>query len=221
MKVLIIGGGKVGTYLASHLLDGNHEVIVIEQRREELERLQRELGAEHVMLGSGTDPVVLESAGIRTMQVVAAVTGSDETNLVVTNLSRFEFNVPRTIARVNNPKNDWMFTPDMGVDVALNQADLMVHLILEEMSMGDMMTLLKLRRGKFSIIERKIVSQFKPGWKPSWSMTKLPKDSVILAVMRKDDILIPHGDLELKAGDELIVLVHGAQLDQLEKILNS
>jgi trk system potassium uptake protein TrkA len=104
MKVLIIGGGKVGTYLASHLLADKHEIMVIEQRREELERLQRELGAEHVMLGNGTDPVVLESAGIRTMQVIAAVTGSDETNLVVTNLSRFEFNVPRTIARINNPK---------------------------------------------------------------------------------------------------------------------
>ncbi|MGV8026398.1 MAG: potassium channel family protein [Anaerolineaceae bacterium] len=220
MKVLIIGGGKVGTYLASHLLADNHEVVVIEQRREELERLQRELGPDHVILGSGTDPAVLESAGIRTMQVIAAVTGSDETNLVVTNLSRFEFNVPRTIARINNPKNDWMFTTDMGVDVALNQADLMVHLILEEMSMGDMMTLLKLRRGKFSIIEEKLA--------PNSSLVeiqleqaKLPKDSVILAVMRKDDILIPHGNLELKAGDELIVLVHGAQLDQLKKILNS
>lgn len=220
MKVLIIGGGKVGTYLASHLLADKHEIMVIEQRREELERLQRELGAEHVMLGNGTDPVVLESAGIRTMQVIAAVTGSDETNLVVTNLSRFEFNVPRTIARINNPKNDWMFTADMGVDVALNQADLMVHLILEEMSMGDMMTLLKLRRGKFSIIEEKLA--------PQSSMVgirleqaKLPSDSVILAVMRKDDILIPHGSLELKAGDELIILVHGAQLDQLKKLLIS
>ncbi|HOJ00794.1 MAG TPA: TrkA family potassium uptake protein [Anaerolineaceae bacterium] len=220
MKVLIIGGGKVGTYLASHLLDGSHEVTVVEPRREELERLQSELGAEHVILGNGTDPVVLESAGIRTMQVVAAVTGSDETNLVVTNLARFEFNVPRIIARVNNPKNNWMFTADMGVDVALNQADLMVHLILEEMSMGDMMTLLKLRRGKFSIVEEKLA--------PQSSLTgarleqaKLPQDSVLLAVMRKDDILIPHGNLELKAGDELIVLVHSAQLDQLEKILNS
>ncbi|NMC29144.1 MAG: TrkA family potassium uptake protein [Pelolinea sp.] len=220
MKVLIIGGGKVGTYLASHLLADKHEIMVIEQRREELERLQRELGAEHVMLGNGTDPVVLESAGIRTMQVIAAVTGSDETNLVVTNLSRFEFNVPRTIARINNPKNDWMFTADMGVDVALNQADLMVHLILEEMSMGDMMTLLKLRRGKFSIIEEKLA--------PQSSMVgirleqaKLPSDSVILAVMRKDDILIPHGSLELKAGDELIILVHSAQLDQLKKLLIS
>jgi len=220
MKVLIIGGGKVGTYLASHLLADKHEIMVIEQRREELERLQRELGAKHVMSGNGTDPVVLESAGIRTMQVIAAVTGSDETNLVVTNLSRFEFNVPRTIARINNPKNDWMFTADMGVDVALNQADLMVHLILEEMSMGDMMTLLKLRRGKFSIIEEKLA--------PQSSMVgirleqaKLPSDSVILAVMRKDDILIPHGSLELKAGDELIILVHSAQLDQLKKLLVS
>ncbi len=220
MKVLIIGGGKVGTYLASHLLADSHEIVVIEQRREELERLQRELGAEHVILGSGTDPVVLESAGIRTMQVIAAVTGSDETNLVVTNLSRFEFNVPRTIARINNPKNDWMFTPDMGVDVALNQADLMVHLILEEMSMGDMMTLLKLRRGKFSIIEEKLASNSSLVG-IHLEQAKLPKDSVILAVMRKDDILIPHGNLELKAGDELIVLVHGAQLDQLKKILNS
>lgn len=220
MKVLIIGGGKVGTYLASHLLDGNHEVIVIEQRREELERLQRELGADHVVLGNGTDPAVLESAGIHTMQVIAAVTGSDETNLVVTNLSRFEFNVPRTIARINNPKNDWMFTEDMGVDVALNQADLMVHLILEEMSMGDMMTLLKLRRGKFSIVEEKLTPQSSfVGLR--LEQTKLPKDSVILAVMRKDEILIPHGSLMLQANDEIIALVHGAQLDQLEKILNS
>jgi trk system potassium uptake protein TrkA len=220
MKVLIIGGGKVGTYLASHLLDGNHEVIVVEQRREEIERLKTELGENRVIHGSGTDPVVLELAGIRTMQVIAAVTGSDETNLVVTNLSRFEFNVPRTIARINNPKNDWMFTEEMGVDVALNQADLMVHLILEEMSMGDMMTLLKLRRGKFSIIEEKLAPQSNLVGL-TLGQAKLPHDCVILAVMRKDDILIPHGNLELNAGDELIMLVHGAQLDQVEKILSS
>jgi len=220
MKVLIIGGGKVGTYLASHLLSADHEVMVIEQRREEIERLNRELGNERVMLGSGTDPVVLEAAGIRKVQVVAAVTGSDETNLVVTNLARFEFNVARNIARVNNPKNDWMFTEDMGVDVALNQADLMVHLILEEMSMGDMMTLLKLRRGQFSIVEEKLtVAASLVGMR--LDQAKLPQDCVILAVLRKDDILIPHGSLILQAGDEMIALVHATQMDQLEKILNS
>jgi len=220
MRVLIIGGGKVGTYLATHLLDEKHEVMVVEQRREEIERLERELGPQYVILGNGTDPVVLESAGIRKVQVVAAVTGSDETNLVITNLSRFEFNVNRIVARVNNPKNAWMFTEDMGVDVALNQADLMVHLLLEEMSLGDMTTLLKLRRGKISIIEEKL--------DPSSSLVglpieqvELPSDSVILAVIRKDEILIPHKSLVLQQNDEIIALVHVDQLKKMEAILNS
>ena len=220
MRVLIIGGGKVGTYLATHLLDEKHEVMVVEQRREEIERLERELGPQYVILGNGTDPVVLESAGIRKVQVVAAVTGSDETNLVITNLSRFEFNVNRIVARVNNPKNAWMFTEDMGVDVALNQAELMVHLLLEEMSLGDMTTLLKLRRGKISIIEEKL--------DPSSSLVglpieqvELPSDSVILAVIRKDEILIPHKSLVLQQNDEIIALVHVDQLKKMEAILNS
>ena len=220
MKVLIIGGGKVGTYLATHLLDEKHEVMVVEQRREEMERLERELGPQHILLGNGTDPVVLESAGIRKFQVVAAVTGSDETNLVITNLSRFEFNVDRILARINNPKNAWMFTEDMGVDVAINQADLMVHLLLEEMSLGDMTTLLKLRRGKISIIEEKL--------DPSSSMVglridqiELPSESVILVVIRKDEILIPHGSLVLQQNDEIIALVHADQLKKMEMILNS
>ncbi|MBI3302420.1 MAG: TrkA family potassium uptake protein [Deltaproteobacteria bacterium] len=138
MNVLIVGGGEVGTYLASLLLAGGHRVKVIEMRRDDIPRLQRDLPADVVISGNGTDPTVLEAAGIRQAHVVAAVTGTDETNLVVTSLARFEFNVPRTIARVHTPKNVWMFTLAMGVDVALNQADLMAHLIAEEMSLGDM-----------------------------------------------------------------------------------
>ncbi|MBP8864659.1 MAG: TrkA family potassium uptake protein, partial [Anaerolineae bacterium] len=156
MQVLIVGGGKVGTYLASLLLEEHYHVRLIELREEELKRLQRELPAETVVHGNGTEPDTLEAAGIATADVVAAVTGSDEVNLVITNLARFEYDVPRTIARVNNPKNAWMFTPAMGVDVALNQADLMGRLIAEEMSLGDMMTLLKLRKGQFSLIEERI-----------------------------------------------------------------
>jgi trk system potassium uptake protein TrkA len=129
MNVIIIGGGKVGTYLAKLLLSAGHWVRLIEVREEEIGHLQKDLSKEVVISGSGTDPVVLESAGIRQTDVVAAVTGADENNLVVTSLARFEFDVPRTIARVNNPKNAWMFTAEMGVDVALNQADLMGHLI--------------------------------------------------------------------------------------------
>jgi trk system potassium uptake protein TrkA len=132
MKVIIVGGGKVGTSLALLLLKKGYNVKVIEAVREKISRLQQDLPADAVALGNGTDPVVLEAAGILGVNVVAATTGQDETNLVVTNLARFAFNVPRVVARVNNPKNAWMFTPMMGVDVAVNQADLMASLIAKE-----------------------------------------------------------------------------------------
>ncbi len=133
MNVIIIGGGKVGTRVASLLLIAGHSVKVIENDQDKVVRLQRELKPEVVIQGNGSDPQTLEAAGVRTAQVVAAVTGQDETNLVVTSLARFEFDVARTIARVNNPKNTWMFTKQMGVDVAISQADLVAHMILEEM----------------------------------------------------------------------------------------
>jgi trk system potassium uptake protein TrkA len=132
MKVIIVGGGKVGTSLALVLLGKGYSVKVIEAAREKISRLQQDLPADAVALGNGTDPVVLEATGILGADVVAATTGQDETNLVVTNLARFAFNVPRVVARVNNPKNAWMFTPVMGVDVAVNQADLMASLIAKE-----------------------------------------------------------------------------------------
>jgi len=132
IKVIIVGGGKVGTSLALMLLEKGYNVKVVEAAREKISRLQQDLPADVVMLGNGTDPVVLEAAGILRVDVVAATTGQDEANLVVTNLARFAFNVPRVVARVNNPKNAWMFTPMMGVDVAVNQADLMASLIAKE-----------------------------------------------------------------------------------------
>ena len=131
-NVIIVGGGMVGTSLASMLLEKGYDVKLIEMERGELPRLQRDMLAKTVVLGNGTDPDVLEAAGIRAADVVAATTGQDETNLVVTSLARFAFNVPRTVARVNNPKNSWMFTPVMGVDVEVNQADTMARLIIKE-----------------------------------------------------------------------------------------
>ena len=118
MNVLIVGGGKVGATLATRLRAAQHQVKVIEIRHDHLAVLQRDLPAESLVFGSGTDPAVLEAATIRQAAIVAALTGADETNLVVTSLARFEFGVPRTIARVNNPKNAWLFTAEMGVDAA-------------------------------------------------------------------------------------------------------
>lgn len=218
MKTLIIGGGKVGAFVADFLQKQGHTVVVIEERREELERLHLEVGEKNVILGSGTDPVVLESSGIHQMDVVAAVTGKDEVNLVAASLARFEFNVPRVIARVNNPKNAWMFTDDMGVDAALNQAELIGHLILEEMSLGDMVPLLKLRRGQYSLIEEKVHPQSVMAGKRIEEI-KLPDQCVLIAVLRKDDMIIPHGKVEVQAADEIIALAHSSQLDELDAIL--
>lgn len=135
MKVIIIGGGKVGAYIANLLLNNNCSVKVIENRNYVYDKLKKEVPEENIVFGSGTDPDILETAGIKDADVVAAVTGSDEINLVASTIVKFEFGISRVIARVNNPQNTWLFNSGMGVDVALNQADLMAHLVVEEMDL--------------------------------------------------------------------------------------
>jgi trk system potassium uptake protein TrkA len=220
MSVMVVGGGQVGTYLAEFLLAQGYEVQVIEVRREEITELQAALEPLHgrVTLGSGTDPGVLEAAGIRQAAVVAAVTGDDETNLVATSLARFEFEVPRTIGRVNNPKNAWMYTAAMGVDVALNQADVMAHLIAEEMSLGDMMTLLKLRRGQYSLVEEKVHPMAAAAGKAVQEV-EFPRDCVLTAIIRQGDLIIPHGDTILEPADEVLAVVHASQAAELAAVL--
>jgi trk system potassium uptake protein len=218
MNILIAGGGKVGTYLASLLMEKGHRVRVIELRQEEIARLQRDLGAELVVLGSATDPEVLEAAGIHQADVVAAVTGADETNLVITSLARLEFRVPRTIARVNHPKNAWLFSQEMGVDVALDQADLMAHLIVEEMSLGEMMTLLKLQKGEYSLVEEVVQAQSVAVGKRVRDLP-LPEECVLTAIIRKGKLVIPRGDVRLEPGDEVLAVVHASQAAQLAALL--
>ncbi len=218
MNVVVVGGGKVGARLASLLLSGGHAVKVVEARPEEAGRLVRELPRDAVLAGNGTDPAVLEAAGIRRAAVAAAVTGADETNLVVTSLARFEFGVPRTIARVKNPRNAWMFTPEMGVDVALDQADLLAHLIAEEMSLGDMMTLLKLRKGRFSLVEEKVHPEA-PGAGMALRDLALPEECVLVAVLRMGQLLLPRGEVVLHPADEVLALVHASQAARLAAVL--
>jgi trk system potassium uptake protein TrkA len=218
MFVIIVGGGKTGSQLAFLLLNEGHEVKIVEDRPTVLERLRQELPAETVIAGDGSDPNVLEAAGIRRAHVLAAVTGSDEANLVITTLARFEFGVPRIIARVNNPKNAWLFTPEMGVDVALNQADLMAHLIAEEMSLGDMMTLLKLRKGQYSLVEEKVHPTAIAAGKAIRNLG-LPQECVIAAIIRKGQLIIPHGDTVLQPADEVLMVSHASQLQRLAALL--
>lgn len=218
MFVLIVGGGKVGEHLAGLLLASGHQARIIEPRAATRDHLAQTLPPETIIAGSGSDPAVLEACGVRQADVVAAVTGDDEVNLVATSLARFEFNVPRTIARVNNPKNAWMFTREMGVDVALSQADLMAHLILEEMSLGDMMTLLKLRRGRYSLVEEKIAAGSSAVGRTIVELN-LPKECVIVAIIRRGRLILPHGDTVLQTSDEVLALTSAEQVQRLAEIL--
>jgi trk system potassium uptake protein TrkA len=218
MYVIIVGGGNTGSHLAKILLDGQHTVRVIEERPTLLEKLGTELPPEIIITGDGSAPTVLEKAGIDKALVLAAVTGSDETNLVITSLARFEFNVPRIIARVNNPKNAWLFTREMGVDVALNQADILAHLVAEEMSLGDMMTLLKLKRGEYSLVEEKVYPTAIACGKALKDID-LPDECNIVAVIRNHKLIIPHGSTVLETSDEILALVHKTRLSDFAVLL--
>lgn len=219
MNVLIVGGGKVGSHLATLLLAGQHQVTLIEQRSGVVARLVDELPTARLQLGSGTDPHLLEASGIHQAAVVAAVTGQDETNLVVANLARFVFNRPRVIARVNHAKNAWIFTPQMGVDVALNQADVMARLIAEEMSLGDMMTLLKLTKGQYELVEERVHHAAPAVGKAVQALT-WPAECALAAVIRENRLLIPRPDLVFAAEDEVLAVVHEGQRAALAALLS-
>jgi len=218
MFVILVGGGKIGSHLASRLLAAGHRVHVMDHRPDVFAKLQDELPMDVISLADGSSPTDLEAAGIRQANVLAAVTGADEANLVVTTLARFEFNVPRIIARVNNPKNAWLFDAEMGVDVALNQADILAKLIAEEMSLGDMMTLLKLRKGEYSIVEEKVHPTAVVAGKALRDIT-LPPECVFAAVLRKGRLIVPRGDTVLQPVDEVIALVHSAHVKELAALL--
>ena len=220
MYVIIVGGGQIGTYLASQLLTAGHRTRILEKKRETVEHIQERFPEGIVSYANGANPTALEAAGIQQADVVAAVTGADETNLVVSTISRFEFNVPRIIARVNNPKNAWLFTPEMGVDVPLNQAELLGQLILEEMSVGDIMTLLKLRRGQYSLVEEKVDPQARAAGRAIRDLD-LPPKCILTAVIRKGELVIPRGSTILQPFDEILAICHSSQLEELSQILGS
>jgi trk system potassium uptake protein TrkA len=212
MNVLIAGGGRTGARLASLLLNQNYRVRLVENRRELLGYLHQELPTEVIYEGNPVDPSVLEAAGIREANDVAAVTSNDSANLVICYIAKTQFEVPRTIARVNNPNNAWLFNRNFHVDAALNSADVFAHLIQEEMSLGDMMTLFKIRRGNYSVVEEKVPA----GAKVIGIELKdldLAGHCVIGAIIRNGVMTLPRGDTTLQADDEIIAVtsLEGAQ----------
>jgi len=203
MNVIIVGGGQVGAYLARLLLNSNCSVKVIEHQENVFSKLEQELPEDILVLGNGTDPRILESAGIAEADVLVAVTGTDENNLVASTIAKFEFGVSRVIARVKNPQNVWLFNSGMGVDVGLNQADLMAHLVAEEMDIKDMLTLMKLNHGKYSIVQVK-VDDISEAVNKAVKDLIVPVNAVLIAIYRGTDVIIPISDTIINAGDDIL-----------------
>ncbi|MDP1715227.1 MAG: NAD-binding protein [Anaerolineales bacterium] len=218
MYVFIAGGGRTGAQLASQLLAQNYQVRLVEHRRELLGRLHHELPTEVIYEGQATDPAVLKLAGLEKANVIVACTSDDAANLVLCYLARTMFKVRRTVARINNPRNAWLFDQNFHVDETINQADVMAHLIQEEMSLGDMMTLLKLRRGRYSVVEEKVP----PGAKAVGVHLKdlgLPDQCVIAAIIRHGQITLPRGTTALEEGDEVLAVTDSEGANQLAILL--
>ncbi|HMQ51744.1 MAG TPA: NAD-binding protein [Anaerolineae bacterium] len=219
MFVLIGGGGRTGTQLAILLVAQHHEVHLIEHRRDVLTRLHRELPTEVIYEGYPTDLLMLEQAGIAQAQVVAACTNSDADNLTMCYVARTRYHVPRTLARINNPRNAWLFDHKFHVDAAFNQAEIMASLIQEEMPPGVMMTLLKLNRGNFSLVEEKI-SAGAPAIGQAIQNLALPHNCVIAAIIRDEQMVVPRGQTVFQVGDEILAVVDHPGAEQLAKLLS-
>src|SRR5215510_2766603 len=218
MFVLIAGGGRTGARLANLLINQDYKVRLVENRRELLTLLHQELPTEVIYEGNPVEPSLLEAAGIREAHAVAAVTSSDATNLALCFLAKTMFEVPRTIARVNNPNNAWLFTEKFHVDVSLNSADVLAHLIQEEMSLGDMMTIFKIRRGKYSVVEEKVPAGAK-GIGVELKDMGLAEHCVIAAIIRDGVMTLPRGDSKLQENDEIIAVASPEGAQKLSELL--
>lgn len=220
MKVIIVGGGQVGAYIAHTLLNNNIEVKIIENRPGIFEKLVNDFPDDVVVVGDGTSHEKLIEAGIVDCDVLVAVAGADETNLVVSTLAKLEYGVPKIIARVNNPKNEWLFNHQMGVDVHLNQADLMSRMIIENIDLSNIETMMKLSKGDYSIIKIKVMPISKAK-NTAIKDLQLPARSLLIAINRIDQVILPKGDIRIAEDDEIIALVHDQEKDAITNLFQN
>jgi len=216
MNIIIVGGGKTGRYLAPILTDGGSSVVVIDNRRETVRKFQEELPGQKVVFGNGTSPEVLEKSGIMTADVLIAATGSDEVNLVASTLAKMEYQVPRVVARVNNPKNSWMFNESMGVDVGINQADLLARSVQEGLDMEDVFTIMRLGKDEHALVQLEVRPDSAAVGKKI-SDLDLPDEAVVIAIDRAGDIIVPRGDTGLIAGDNVLAFTSATAKRELKR----
>jgi trk system potassium uptake protein TrkA len=217
MLAVIVGGGRGGSYLARDLQAQGYRVKLVDRRPEVVARLRQEIGGD-VLCGDGSSPQVLEQVGVAKADLVVALTHNDEDNLVVCRLAKRQFRVPRVIARVNNPLNEWLYTKSWGVDVAISQVHLTSKVIEEEIGLGELITLLKLNRGQAALVELRL-PETSPCRGKVIREINFPPDTVIVSVIRHGKLIIPRGDTLLDTGDEILAVSTVAAEKSLKDIL--
>ena len=204
MNILIVGAGKSGVYLAEKLR-AHHSLTLIEPRPDRAEYVAARMPDVRVVRGDGCEPSVLDRANVGPADLVAALTGDDEDNLVVSFLAKTTLKVPLVFARTNHPKNEWLFTKQWGVDVAISTANVIYNLIEKEVSLGDVITLMGLSAENMVIDELTLTADAKAVGK-TLAELNLPKAAHIMAIISKGEIVVPRGDTLLGAGDEVLIL---------------
>ena len=217
MFIVIAGGGNAGSFVARQLLTAGHEVRVIEKSEEIIAERGGEVEAGWVW-GDACDPVTDEEAEMGRADAVLALTGHDEDNLVISQLAKQEFGVQTVLARINNPHNSWLFDRSWGVDVAVSAPAIISQIVAEEVTLGDLVSLLKVAKGKFELVEMAIPEDSPAVGRPIAELA-LPQNCTLVAVLREDKTHIPRGDFILRAKDEVLAVTALEEEEALHRAL--
>lgn len=216
MRVVVVGAGRLGRQIADALSLARNQVTLIENDRQVAESLRGQSRA-RVLHGDGADPSVLEEAGCLKADVLVAVAGEDQVNLVVSLLAKRHFDVPRVVARVNDPANDWLFRESWGVDVAVSAPASLLSLIEEATSAADTVGLLRLGTAGVTLIETTITERSSAAGR-TLAELPLPSGSIVAAVLRHGEPNVPGGGFLLDVGDEIIVITESATAEDIRKV---
>jgi trk system potassium uptake protein TrkA len=217
VKVTIAGAGNVGCYIAGDLREAGHDVLLLDKSSDLVERLRPTLDVTW-FVGDACEVSTLHSAGVDGSDVMVAATGDDEDNLVVSLLAKQEFAIPRVVARVNHPKNQWLFNETWGVDVSVSTPHLLSALVEEAVSVGSLVRLLQFEGGQARLVEVTLADG-SPAAGRSIADLAVPRDATVVAVVRDGHVVVPRGDTVVNAGDEVLALVTPDSEEPVRSIL--
>jgi trk system potassium uptake protein TrkA len=218
MRVTIAGAGAVGRSIARELLDNGHEVMLIERNLAHIDG--ESVPAAEWVNADACELASLEEAGVQNCDVVIAATGDDKVNLVVSLLAKTEFAVHRVVARVNDPRNEWLYTEAWGVDVAVSTPRMLAALVEEAVSVGDLVRLMTFRQGQANLVEVTLPPDTPLAGRAVKSVV-LPRDAALVTVIRGGRVIVPQADDALEPGDELFFVCAADVEDEIRSALTS